>query len=655
MLCPKCGQEYEGDKCPRCSGPQCPKCDGPVIKVNNSDYLRRKKAYEEKQAGKKSASSDNVANDVFKAMAGNMSKASQNKKVSDNSSQPDIENISYNKSSAVNDTKRSSNKNDDTPDAIDIMKQKGIDAIHKGIRHLSAKTAGKGNVSEKRKKRENISANESDNSNEDIVKNADIRKRNISHTLNRLGKTDRKKLKRTVIGIVAFLVIIITGTGIYRLATRKNYDMYMSSELGIYNVSKLESEYVCDSSDAIFATDKKTFYTPQLPDDIDKDKITSTLASDNGKYFAVTAYDDDSSKYSLYIFNKDGCIKIADNNKVKSIKYITDSGKLIYTDYQEIKSSESESSTDSNNVAGGISNINLYEYSIDTKADGLKGTQQLIDDNIQTVNIYTQKNILICLDNDNSLYLYNYEKMNKKTGIADEVSYVFAMSDETQNLYTYHTDEVNQLKSAAGFIYSINNVCYYHEITDKEVTNKTVDETDTQDYVLAKTAGSNMQFIYEKDSYCYIINSGKISYAKTNGKVMGDYNQIAQTGAMTSFVYIPSQEQLVFIDSDNRLSYAKKGDVKAVINDVNDGSLSLVVNADEGLSYTKDTDKYYISSISGKEIKLCDDVTASANRVVFYKNKLYFYKEDGILYTCSHKGKELNEIGTVDWFWLGSR
>ena len=66
MLCPKCGQEYEGDKCPRCSGPQ--------IIVNNSDYLRRKKAYEEKQAGKKSASSDNVANDVFKAMAGNMSK-----------------------------------------------------------------------------------------------------------------------------------------------------------------------------------------------------------------------------------------------------------------------------------------------------------------------------------------------------------------------------------------------------------------------------------------------------------------------------------------------------------------------------------------------------------------------------------------------------
>ena len=31
------------------------------------------------------------------------------------------------------------------------------------------------------------------------------------------------------------------------------------------------------------------------------------------------------------------------------------------------------------------------------------------------------------------------------------------------------------------------------------------------------------------------------------------------------------------------------------------------------------------------------------------------YKEDGVLYTCSHKGKELNQFGNVEWFWLGSR
>ena len=54
MLCPKCGVDYEGNSCPRCNGPE--------ILINNEDYLRRRKAYEEKQAGiNKSASSDNEA------------------------------------------------------------------------------------------------------------------------------------------------------------------------------------------------------------------------------------------------------------------------------------------------------------------------------------------------------------------------------------------------------------------------------------------------------------------------------------------------------------------------------------------------------------------------------------------------------------------
>lgn len=52
MLCPKCGQEYEGKSCLR--------CDGPQIIINNEDYLRRRKAYEEKQAGNKSAFSDSA-------------------------------------------------------------------------------------------------------------------------------------------------------------------------------------------------------------------------------------------------------------------------------------------------------------------------------------------------------------------------------------------------------------------------------------------------------------------------------------------------------------------------------------------------------------------------------------------------------------------
>ncbi len=51
MVCPKCGREYEGTKCPN--------CDGLDIIVNQDDYLKRRREYEEKQAVLKSASSDN--------------------------------------------------------------------------------------------------------------------------------------------------------------------------------------------------------------------------------------------------------------------------------------------------------------------------------------------------------------------------------------------------------------------------------------------------------------------------------------------------------------------------------------------------------------------------------------------------------------------
>ena len=54
MICPKCGQEYTGDSCPRCQGPK--------IIVNNQEYLQRKMEYEKKQAEVKSASSSHGKN-----------------------------------------------------------------------------------------------------------------------------------------------------------------------------------------------------------------------------------------------------------------------------------------------------------------------------------------------------------------------------------------------------------------------------------------------------------------------------------------------------------------------------------------------------------------------------------------------------------------
>ncbi|MBQ4282420.1 MAG: hypothetical protein IJB96_00645 [Lachnospira sp.] len=76
MLCVKCGEEYEGASCPRCEGPQ--------ILVNNDDYLRRKRAYEEKQAqGSASLSNEAESNpevDFIVQLANKVSKTVKDKK-----------------------------------------------------------------------------------------------------------------------------------------------------------------------------------------------------------------------------------------------------------------------------------------------------------------------------------------------------------------------------------------------------------------------------------------------------------------------------------------------------------------------------------------------------------------------------------------------
>ena len=46
MICPKCGNEFEGTT--------CPKCNSPAILVNASDYERRRREWEEREKQKNS-------------------------------------------------------------------------------------------------------------------------------------------------------------------------------------------------------------------------------------------------------------------------------------------------------------------------------------------------------------------------------------------------------------------------------------------------------------------------------------------------------------------------------------------------------------------------------------------------------------------------
>ena len=187
MLCTKCGQEYEGS--------QCPRCDGPVILVNNSDYLARRKAYEEKQA--------------------------------------------------LKDRSASSDKKEKSPG----------DYGQELVKRVQKRTS--------QNKRKNDTGRQNRNNN---MKAGEDTK---EHSKVRIAR--RKVNKRMKMIAALIVVLIITGAaafGIYKLATKKNYALYVSYNGKIYDIAGLDSNYVCDEKNAIFASDSNCLlYTSPSPRD----------------------------------------------------------------------------------------------------------------------------------------------------------------------------------------------------------------------------------------------------------------------------------------------------------------------------------------------------------------------------------------------------
>jgi hypothetical protein len=548
MICPKCGQEYEGKICPKCSEPE--------IVVNNSDYLMRKKAYEEKQAGKKP--------DFLKEEA-----------------TPTVENADE----VINKIRDKS---------VQIAASK-MDEIHSKIKTRRPE-----------KKTKNPAAF--------------IRKHKIL----------------LIIVAVALIVAIASGFSIYQLFLRKNYVLYMSSNDKIYNVSNLESKYVCDVSNAVFQVDGETFYTPVFPSDIDRSEVIQTLASDSGKYFTAVTYDEDSDKYTLYLWNDNGCCKVSENKKQKSVKYVTDKGKVVYTD------------TDIVNYEDGFGGMELYVYDVSTtKTDSvLNGTLTLIESKLRSVNIYSEKDLLVCLNNDNSLYTYDYSKMSGKTILADNVRSVYAMTADNDYVFSNKATEVNQSKSANSFIYNMNGVCYYHVLGDKPES----------DMNLGKSTGSAMEFIYDKSGgYLYMASAGNFSCAQVSSGQVAGFTTVDTLGTASDAICFSNNSQILFVNASGKLNLVSKGNEKELAEGVSDGTLSSVRNTTNAFTYIQGTTQYYCSSISAKAVKMMDTSgILSTSETIYYKNNLYFYSSDGKLYSCSDKGKDDNEVGTVDKFWLGT-
>ena len=547
MICPKCGQEYEGDKCPRCNGPE--------VIVNNADYLKRKRAYEEKQAGKGSASSD--------------------KETSENNT-ADV-------------------KNGGQEEVLP-------DEMFRRLKESGSKFAQ-----------------------DAVEKTASQAKKAV--------KGKKKLIVRIIAAAIVLMLASLAGFGIFKLAIRKNYVLYMKYNNKIYNVAGIDSKLVCSEDDVVFEADNNSFYMPEFSDEIDKNNIIQKMASNQGKYFTAITYDSMEDKYTLFVWSNSMSLRLAESSNKKEILYISDKGTIIYKDTQVV------------NDQGALGQTSLMVCKLDKSKDGdVHGVITEVESSLANVYIYSAKNIIIYNSTGNVLYTLNYDKDEKKKEISEDAKNIYALTSKSSVRYSYKANPVNQSDKAEGFIYSVNGNCYYHSISSKN----------TEDLFIGKFNGSGVELIYDKD-YVYVINSGQVSYASVKKDVTPVFTVVSKLGGASDYVFLELADTIAAVDENNNLISISSGKVKTIAENITDGSLSIVKNTSSELTYIRDNVQYYKKSLTADEVKMTD-VGSDADTVstLFYKNKLYYYNSDKKLCSCTVKGKNGSVVGDVERFWLGT-
>ena len=556
MICAKCGTEYEGS--------QCPKCEGPVIKVNNSDYLARRKAYEEKQARLKElealkadstdnddtdkvSDNDNTSNkknhtqksknydegvfDITKVDFGEVAdklksekdkivasgnkllkavgeKAKNGKQIDKggkngdniNSSNNENVNISGNngnnsnningkKSGNINNNrdknkKRNNNKNNgnnkiydnnsginsNSNDNTDINNNKNNNKNTRKSNNINDKNGNKNN-NQNRNKSNNSNINKNNSHNQQNKKSAIAKQKNNSSDDNRqdnggisvsVRKADKAHIPYTKAGIIiaAILVAVAAVVLIVNIAIKKDYNIYMSDGNKIYDVSSLDSKYVCDNNNAVFALDDVTFYTPEWPADIDRDNVILKVASPKGDYYAADVYNTESGNYTFYIWSEDVCKKVVENEYSHNVYYISDKGTVIYE----------ETETINDNGKTGNKMLSMAEIKKDkSDASGYVCDVRTIERSLKQSYVYSDKNTIIVLNDDGRLYQYDYVKKTT-TEVDMYVDDVAALSD-TSGMYSSGAEHLNTSDDVESYMYSLSSgENYYVELKNVKTT-----------------------------------------------------------------------------------------------------------------------------------------------------------------------------------------
>ena len=380
---------------------------------------------------------------------------------------------------------------------------------------------------------------------------------------------------------------------------------------------------------------EKRLYTPQWPEDIDSDKNIISMASDNGKYFVTVTYDEnaDAGKYSMYIWNKNHCVSVSSDDYKKEIYYISDEGMVVYSAIDVLD--------DLGSTAGAkllVSNIK------DTKKDGMVPVTEVVESRLNKAYVYSDKSIIVCLNTEGTLYTYNFEKKDKPETVDDAVTQLWAQSDIVKDVYTGNADILNRLSGTDTFVYATAAGAYYYDCGDN--TSFKIDNKPDAD----------ADYIYDKDdSVIYKITGSNIKSALVADRKTGEFNSIDSMTRDKNYIYFAGDKQIVYVNSENILKSVQNNKINEIADNVLSGSLSKVYNKSRAITYIADGSQYYMNNIKEKAVLIFKtDSNTGTQGTHFYKNRIYSYDSDNILYSNTLKGNNSSQIGYVDRLWLGT-
>lgn len=561
MICPKCGNEFEGTN--------CPKCDAPAILVNASDYERRKREWEERQK-------------------------------------------------------------------------------------LKNEEEGR-----KRRNREDMQRIAAELANTDY-------KKIISSGTNSFAGFIIKHKK----GIIAALVLLILACAAVfariQILRSANSQLYVSDGNNIYKGEPGDlANALCAADEPVYNRKNTTAYMLNLPDGIDKNKIISSMCSDNGRYFAALAYEEDEKTdnrtanqtqtiigesdstavngnalsegtYTLYAWAANqGCYVVSSDKKEKTIQNVSDNGLLVFTDTEYMNE-------------GVIRSVSLKTSDI-----AHDGAQILYSEDVSEFLI--TKECCVWLENDGSLYKRAFGGNASAMRLAEDIKQIYAGTQE--NVYSHknaalHPDKIK------SFVYA--------NMQGEFVRVDISDKNSAADKYLFTSSDKIEYIIYESEYGCaYAFSRDSLKrYTQIPIKSGGqdDKERKAETvsAVLTAkdFFYTKSGSALYFATDEGTLiklvhNGKSKFGAEEILNGVSVGTLNPVLGADNAFSCIADGRMYYVKAGQNKAVLIKENISANESvQVCFSGGKIYTIVS-GTLYSMSKEGGDARDIGKAREIWIG--